>query len=103
MASQASDVEPETGIPWDQFFQGPLCQWAGYRNALLTLPKIQHEQGVPDDLIIVVMVQPELEAGRGLFRDCRWNYDDLVFVDVVTGDKYGEEAVYGWAVAQYHL
>ena len=41
------------------------------------------------------------EKDRGNFRDTRWDFQAHNFVDVVTGETYGEADVMGWTVGAF--
>jgi len=94
-------VHKDTGIPLSQFYTGATAQWQSYNNAILTLPQLKEYPGVPEHLKIIVMIPEAMENERGNFRDCRWDFEALHFVDVVNGQTYGEDEVVGWTVGAF--
>ena len=95
-----NDIHQDTGVPLSQFYTGPTAQWQTYQHAFKTLPSLEHYQGV-QNLKFIVLIPEAKEKDRGNFRDTRWDFQAHNFVDVVTGETYGEADVMGWTVGAF--
>jgi hypothetical protein len=96
-----NDIHQDTGASLSQLYSGPTAQWQTYQTAVKSLSSLKGHLGVPQNLKLIVLIAETMEKDRGNFRDCRWDYAASNFVDVVTGQTYGENEVKGWTVGAF--
>ncbi|HEY8084438.1 MAG TPA: hypothetical protein VIE69_02405 [Methylophilaceae bacterium] len=96
-----NDIHQDTGASLSQLYTGTAAEWQTFGSALTTFPSLKSHLGVPENLKIIVLIPEAKEKGKGNFRDCRWDYAALNFVDVATGETYGKDDVQGWTVGAF--
>lgn len=98
--NNSSFFDESVGMDMRGAYTGPTAEWQSFDNALITLPVMQEWPG-KEHLHLVVMVHPDDTKSRGLFRDCRWDFEAMHFVDHITGEVYAEEDVVGWTMGVF--